>query len=92
MHKYAQTFAFREPYQVLVDAEIVQDAVRFKMDLPAALERTLHGKVKSSTQHVVARQLRPHTNCIGIFSDYPVLHSPSLRCQGRPGNRPSQDL
>jgi hypothetical protein len=38
----------REPYQVLVDAEIVKDASRFKMDLVPALERTLHGKVKPS--------------------------------------------
>ena len=48
MLKYSQSFAFREPYQVLVDAEIVRDAVRFKMDLHPALERTLHGKVKPS--------------------------------------------
>jgi U3 small nucleolar RNA-associated protein 23 len=48
MHQYEMTFGFREPYQVLVDAAMVQDAHRFKMDLPVALERTLHGKVKPS--------------------------------------------
>jgi hypothetical protein len=31
-----------------VDAEIVRDADRFKMDLVGGLERTLHGQVKPS--------------------------------------------
>jgi hypothetical protein len=48
MHQYELTFNFREPYQVLVDADLVKDAARFKMDLPKALERTLQGKVKPS--------------------------------------------
>jgi U3 small nucleolar RNA-associated protein 23 len=46
MEQYSMTFGFREPYQVLVDAEMVTDACRFKMDLAASLERTVHGKVK----------------------------------------------
>ncbi|TLD23185.1 hypothetical protein PspLS_07328 [Pyricularia sp. CBS 133598] len=51
----------REPYQVLVDADIVKDANRFKMDLIPALERTLHGKVKPmitqcSMRHLYALQ------------------------------------
>lgn len=49
MHQYALTFQFREPYQVLVDAQIIQDAARFKMDLVGGLERTVQGKVKPST-------------------------------------------
>jgi U3 small nucleolar RNA-associated protein 23 len=48
MHQYELNFGFREPYQVLVDAKMVEDATKFKMDLPAALERTLHGKIKPS--------------------------------------------
>jgi len=48
MHQYALTFNFHEPYQVLVDAQFVQDAARFKMDLVGGLERTLQGKVKTS--------------------------------------------
>lgn len=35
--------------QLPVDAEMVQDSCKFKMDLAAALERTVHGKVKPST-------------------------------------------
>ena len=31
-----------------VDAEMVQDSCKFKMDLAAGLERTVHGKVKPS--------------------------------------------
>lgn len=34
---------------VVVDAEIIKDADRFKMDLVGGLERTLHGQVKPST-------------------------------------------
>ena len=48
MHQYGLTFGFREPYQVLVDAEIIRDSERFKMDLVKGLERTLHGQVKPS--------------------------------------------
>ena len=59
MHKYAQSFAFREPYQVLVDADLVRDAVRFTMDLPAALERTLHGKIKPSAYSSATCQFAP---------------------------------
>lgn len=33
---------------LLVDAEMVHDASRFKMDLAASLERTVHGKAKPS--------------------------------------------
>lgn len=39
-------FQFREPYQVLVDEEIVLTAASSKYDLLAGLERTLQGKCK----------------------------------------------
>ncbi|KAI9808933.1 MAG: hypothetical protein M1826_004006 [Phylliscum demangeonii] len=48
MQQYSIGFGFREPYQVLLDADIIQDAARFKMDVVAGLERTLHGKIKPS--------------------------------------------
>ncbi|KAL8894261.1 MAG: hypothetical protein Q9192_004473 [Flavoplaca navasiana] len=48
MQSYGMTFGFREPYQVLVDAQMIQDASRFKMDLVGMLERILHGKIKPS--------------------------------------------
>lgn len=48
MEQFSQTFGFREPYQVLVDAEMVKDSSRFKMELEPALSRTVHGKVKGS--------------------------------------------
>lgn len=48
MQQYGLTFGFREPYQVLVDHEMVRDADKFKMDLVGGLERTLHGGVKIS--------------------------------------------
>lgn len=46
MEQYQLGFGFREPYQVLVDAQMVRDADANKMDLVAGLERTLHGTVK----------------------------------------------
>jgi U3 small nucleolar RNA-associated protein 23 len=46
IQQYTIHFGFREPYQVIVDAEFVKDTTKCKMDLQAALERTLHGTVK----------------------------------------------
>ncbi|KAH8676204.1 Fcf1-domain-containing protein [Xylariales sp. PMI_506] len=46
MQKFSMSFGFREPYQVLVDAQLLADANRFKMDLVKGLEQTLSGKVK----------------------------------------------
>lgn len=50
MAQYGLSFGFREPYQVLLDAEIIRDADRFKMDLIGGIERTLHGQVKPSEE------------------------------------------
>lgn len=50
-------FGFREPYQVIVDADIVRDAERFKMNLVHNLERTLHGKVKPMITQCSMRHL-----------------------------------
>jgi U3 small nucleolar RNA-associated protein 23 len=48
MQQYGLNFGFREPYQVLLDADMIRDADKFKMDLLLGLERTLHGKVRPS--------------------------------------------
>ncbi|KAF2099525.1 hypothetical protein NA57DRAFT_55488 [Rhizodiscina lignyota] len=57
MHQYSLTFNFREPYQVLLDAEIIQDAAHFKMDLIAGLKRTLQGEVKPMITQCSMRHL-----------------------------------
>jgi U3 small nucleolar RNA-associated protein 23 len=44
MHQYALNFQFREPYQCLVDAAIVQDAARLPWDLIDGLKNTLHAR------------------------------------------------
>lgn len=49
MTYYHINFKFREPYQVLVDEEIVLECIRTKFDLAAGLRRTLQGEVKPST-------------------------------------------
>ncbi|KAJ6789011.1 hypothetical protein PWT90_09118 [Aphanocladium album] len=66
MEQYCMTFGFREAYQVLVDAEMVEDACRFKMDLTAGLERTVHGKVKPMITQCEIRKLYEKKNEPGI--------------------------
>lgn len=44
----SSTAAVAGTHTFLVDAEMVKDACRFKMDLEAGLQRTVHGKVKTS--------------------------------------------
>lgn len=48
MQQYQLAFGFREPYQVLVDADMLIDTDQFKMDMLGGLERTLQGEVKTS--------------------------------------------
>lgn len=68
MHQYELTFGFREPYQVLVDSNLLHAVHSFKMDLIPALERTLQGKVKPlltkcSLAAIMASQpINPKTN------------------------------
>lgn len=57
MQQYGLHFGFREPYQVLLDAEILQDAKRFKMDFLGGLEKTLHGQVKPMITQCSMRHL-----------------------------------
>ncbi|KAF1992078.1 hypothetical protein K402DRAFT_388644 [Aulographum hederae CBS 113979] len=64
MHQYSINFKFHEPYQILLDAEIIQDASRFSMDLVAGLERTVQGNVKPmltqcSMRHLYATKDQP---------------------------------
>ncbi|TEY73356.1 hypothetical protein BOTCAL_0079g00210 [Botryotinia calthae] len=64
MQQYGMSFGFREAYQVLLDADIIKDADRFKMDLVGGLERTLHGQVKPmitqcSMRHLYAASSEP---------------------------------
>ncbi|EON97284.1 putative rrna-processing protein utp23 protein [Phaeoacremonium minimum UCRPA7] len=64
MKQYAIHFGFREPYQCLLDADMIRDASRFVMDLVPALERTLHGQVKPmvtqcTMRHLYARNKEP---------------------------------
>ncbi|CAO2656902.1 Nn.00g057050.m01.CDS01 [Neocucurbitaria sp. VM-36] len=46
LHQYELNFGFREPYQVIVDSQILEDAYKFKIDLVARLEKVLGGQVK----------------------------------------------
>ncbi|KAL6868673.1 Fcf1 domain-containing protein [Trichoderma novae-zelandiae] len=57
MEQFSMTFGFREPYQVLVDAEMVKDANKCTMDLAARLQSTVHGKVKPLITQCEIRKL-----------------------------------
>ncbi|KAH9879056.1 hypothetical protein J1614_002491 [Plenodomus biglobosus] len=46
LHQYELNFGFREPYQVLLDSQILEDAYRCKIDLVARLQKMLGGQVK----------------------------------------------
>jgi len=46
MHLYCMSFGFREPYQVLVDADMCSEAVSSKIDLAKQLATVLQGSVK----------------------------------------------
>ncbi|KAF1932120.1 uncharacterized protein M421DRAFT_416847 [Didymella exigua CBS 183.55] len=46
LHQYELNFGFREPYQVLLDSAILQDAYKFKIDVVGRLEKVLGAKVK----------------------------------------------
>ena len=47
-----------------VDAEMVKDSCRFKMELAPALQRTVHGKVKPSKY--APRPRTPSTNMVDL--------------------------
>ncbi|KAI9701626.1 MAG: hypothetical protein M1820_006397 [Bogoriella megaspora] len=58
MQQYGIHFGFREPYQVLLDAEILATAHRFSMDLSSLLSSALHGKIKPMITHCTLQHIR----------------------------------
>ncbi|KAH8725273.1 Fcf1-domain-containing protein [Phaeosphaeriaceae sp. PMI808] len=46
LHQYELNFGFREPYQVILDSQILQDAYQTKIDLVTRLQKLLGGTVK----------------------------------------------
>jgi hypothetical protein len=83
MEQFSMTFGFREPYQILVDAEMVKDSCRFKMDLVASLERTVHGKVKACKflAPMLRRNFDPAADhsLFPLYSDYTMRDSETIR-------------
>ncbi|KAG5977258.1 hypothetical protein E4U55_006940 [Claviceps digitariae] len=89
MERYCMTFGFREPYQVLVDAEMVQDSCRFKMELEPALQRTAHGKVKPMITQCEIRKLYAKKTEPGISEAIEVAKScERRRCGHHPDEYP----
>ncbi|KAK2591768.1 hypothetical protein QQS21_010527 [Conoideocrella luteorostrata] len=89
MERFCMTFGFREPYQVLVDAEMVQDSCRFKMELAPALQRTVHGQVKPMITQCEIRRLYARKNEPGISEAIDVAKScERRRCGHHPDEHP----
>lgn len=61
----------------VVDAQMIQDTERFKMDLVGGLERTLHGKVKPSMHLSHTCSWHIH-RCSLLASDNAMLYTASL--------------
>ncbi|KAF2875024.1 Fcf1-domain-containing protein [Massariosphaeria phaeospora] len=57
MQAYQLHFGFREPYQVLLDSSVLEDAARFSIDLVSRLEGVLQGKVKPMITQCCIRHL-----------------------------------
>ncbi|KXT01194.1 hypothetical protein AC578_593 [Pseudocercospora eumusae] len=57
MQHYQLNFNFRQPYQVILDADIIKDAARFKMHLGKMLQNTLHGEIKPMITQCCIRHL-----------------------------------
>ncbi|KFY69469.1 hypothetical protein V498_10466 [Pseudogymnoascus sp. VKM F-4517 (FW-2822)] len=83
MQQYGLAFGFREPYQVLLDADVIRDADKFKMDLVGGLERTLHGQVKPSIDNTMLDapplQRRQRTRRLLPHRQSQALRAPALR-------------
>ncbi|KAI9171346.1 rRNA-processing UTP23 [Paramyrothecium foliicola] len=87
MEQFSMTFGFREPYQVLVDAEMVRDSCRFKMELDPALQRTVHGKVKGMITQCEIRKLYAQKSEPGVNEAIEVAKTLERR---RCGHHPDQ--
>ncbi|KAH7162966.1 Fcf1-domain-containing protein [Dactylonectria estremocensis] len=87
MEQFSMTFGFREPYQVLVDAEMVKDSCRFKMDLAPALQRTVHGQVKPMITQCEIRKLYAQNKEPGVAEAIELAKTLERR---RCGHHPDQ--
>lgn len=81
-------FKFREPYQVLVDEEIVLEAVKTRFDLAKGLERTVQGKVKPMITQCAMEALYRTKNqeAIGLAKNFE-----RRRCNHLPRKAPREE-
>ncbi|KAL2886746.1 rRNA-processing protein utp23 [Ceratocystis lukuohia] len=89
--QYQMSFGFREPYQVLVDAEIIKDCHRQKMDLVNGLQRTLHAKeIKPMITQCCMRHLYAAKNEPGMAAVITHAQNDFLRafCGHHPDKHP----
>ncbi|ORY57556.1 Fcf1-domain-containing protein [Pseudomassariella vexata] len=87
MERFSISFGFREPYQVLIDAELLLDASRHKIELVKRLEQTLHGQVKPLITQCCIRQLYGRKGEAGVDS---AIELGKLFERRRCGHHPDQ--
>ncbi|KAI1761535.1 Fcf1-domain-containing protein [Hypoxylon sp. FL1150] len=90
MEQFSMGWGFREPYQVLVDADFIAEANKCKMDLVRRLEDTLHGQVKPmitqcSMRHLYGRKSEPG---VEAAIEQAKTHFERRRCGHHPDEYP----
>ncbi|KAI6084511.1 hypothetical protein F4821DRAFT_169755 [Hypoxylon rubiginosum] len=90
MGQFSMGWGFREPYQVLVDADFIAEANKCKMDLVRRLEDTLHGQVKPmitqcSMRHLYGRKSEPG---VQAAIEQAKTHFERRRCGHHPDEYP----
>ncbi|KAL7628380.1 hypothetical protein AAE478_002582 [Parahypoxylon ruwenzoriense] len=90
MEQFSMGWGFREPYQVLVDADFIAEANKCKMDLVKRLEDTLHGQVKPMITQCSMRHLYERKSEPGVEAAIELAknHFERRRCGHHPNEYP----
>lgn len=91
MHQYQIQFGFREPYQVLLDSAILEDAYRTKIDIISRLRTVLQGEIKPMITQCSMRHLYNATPKNNALIDQAKTYE-RRRCNHHELEEPLSDL
>ncbi|PVI08202.1 hypothetical protein DM02DRAFT_608278 [Periconia macrospinosa] len=91
MHQYQIQFGFREPYQVLLDSAILEDAYRTKIDIVSRLRTVLQGEIKPMITQCSMRHLYKATPKNNALIDQAKTYE-RRRCNHHELEEPLSDL
>ena len=80
MALYQTSFQFREPYQILLSADFILAAHRFKLNLASLLERTIQAPLKLSKTLTLQESSPVSGQRLTMYSDHTVQHIGTI-CQ-----------